>query len=516
MKRIYIIIVLLAFTATSCKKSFLDLAPEDAYTDVNYYKTEAQFRSAIVTAYAPLRDVLLNDYFTSEMHSDNTVYQPIPSNRGTAYLERENISDFRNTSTNAYVAATWQHSYTGISRCNIVIERLKESSLTDAVKASIDGQAKFLRALNYFKLVRLFGGVPLFLKEVTTADDAFLARSSAEVVYNQIIADAKDAIAELPAPVFTGNKQTGVATKGAATMLLAEVYATQKKWNEAEALLLTLAPMGYQLNNNYADAFTVANKNSRESIFEIQFLEGTATGTTPNIIPTHFLPRAATNTALITGVAVTNNSTGGWNTPSKDLINSFEPGDKRLDISIGIVEGTYNGSDLFVYSANKSIVNYVPAAGKIGVPYIKKYLLNTFTTNTGSSVNFPIYRYADALLLLAEVQNEQSKSPLTALNAVRFRAGLLDVTSTDPEVLRPIIAHERRVELAFENHRWHDLVRSGKAIDVINAFGVTARAQMPFLAADAYVVDSHDLLFPIPQTDRGLNPALTQNPGYEP
>ncbi|MDQ7947507.1 MAG: RagB/SusD family nutrient uptake outer membrane protein, partial [Pedobacter sp.] len=216
----------------------------------------------------------------------------------------------------------------------------------------------------------------------------------------------------------------------------------------------------------------------------------------------------------VTGVAVTNNSTGGWNTPSTDLINTYEAGDKRLDASIGIVEGTYNGSDLFVYSAVKSIVGYVPAAGKIGVPYIKKYLLNTFTINTGSSVNFPIYRYADALLLLAEAQNEQGKAPLTALNAVRVRAGLTASNSADQGVLRTLIAHERRVELAFENHRWHDLVRSGNAISVINAFGVTARAQMPYLASDAYVVDSHDLLFPIPQGDRGLNPALTQNPGY--
>jgi hypothetical protein len=514
MKKIYIIIALLIFTATSCKKSFLDLAPEDSYTDETYFKTEAQFKSAVIAAYAPLRDVLLNDYFTSEMHSDNTVYQPIPSNRGTAYLERENISDFRNTSTNAYVAATWQHSYTSISRCNIVIERLKAASLSATATANIDGQAKFLRALNYFKLVRLYGGVPLFLKEVTKADDAFLARSTEAEVYTQIIADANDAIKELSNPVFTANKQTGEATKGAATMLLAEVFATQKKWAEAETLLNTLSAMGYVLNANYADAFTVVNKNSRESLFEVQYLEGTTTGTTPNLIPTQFLPRAATNTALVTGAAVANNGTGGWNTPSSDLINTFEAGDKRLDISIGIVEGTYNGSDLLVYSANKSILGYVPAAGKIGVPYIKKYVLNTFTGTTGSSVNFPIYRYSDALLLLAEAQNEQGKSPLAALNLVRVRAGLLPSTETDKTLLRTIISHERRVELAFENHRWHDLVRSGTAIAVINAFGVKIRTEQPFLASDAYVVDAHDLLFPLPQTDVGLNPALIQNPGY--
>lgn len=515
MKKIYILTLLMAASLLSCKKSFLELSPEDSYTDATYYKTEAQFRSAVIAAYAPLRDVLLNDYFTSEMHSDNTIYQAIPSNRGTAYLERENISDFKTTSTNAYSAATWQHSYTGISRANIVIERLKlATGISAAATANIDGQAKFIRALNYFKLVRLYGGVPLFLKEVTKADDAFLPRSSEAEVYAQIIADAKDAISELSNPVFTANKQTGEATKGAATILLAEVYMVQKKWNDAELLLNTLPAMGYQLNANYSDAFTIANKNSRESLFEVQYLEGTATGTTPNPLPFHFLPRAATNTALITGAAVANNATGGWNTPSSDLISTYEANDKRLDISIGIAEGSYNGSNLFVYSANKSVIGYVPAAGKIGVPYIKKYLLNTFTGTTGSSQNFPIYRYSDALLLLAEALNEQGKSPLTPLNAVRTRAGLPNTTSTDQNTLRTIIQHERRVELAFENHRWHDLQRWGNAVSVINAFGIKIRAELGYLSSDAYVIDNHHLLFPIPQTDVGLNPALTQNPGY--
>src|SRR3954470_21109636 len=130
MKKIYIIIVMLAISASACKKDFINLVPEDSYTDASFYKTPDQFKQAVVAAYAPLRDVLLNDYFTSEMHSDNTIYQPYPSNRGTAYLYREQISDFTNTPTNDYANAVWQHCYTGISRTNIVIERLAESDLT--------------------------------------------------------------------------------------------------------------------------------------------------------------------------------------------------------------------------------------------------------------------------------------------------------------------------------------------------------------------------------------------------
>jgi hypothetical protein len=512
MKKIYILIVMCALTAASCKKDFTDLVPESSYTDANFYKTEAQFKAAVVAAYAPLRDVIVNDYFTSEMRSDNTIYQPYLSNRGTSYTFRESISDFTNTPINDYVNAVWEHCYTGISRANIVIERLQTSDLSEDKRKPLDGQAKFLRAWYYFKLVRLYGGVPLFLKQVITAEGAFLPRSTEGQVYAQIIADTQDAINELDAPKFP---QIGDANKGSATMLLADVYVTQKKWPEAEAQLNTLAGMGYSLFTNYADAFLPANKNGKESIFEVQYLGGSVTGSTPNPLVFHFLPRSLT-TAVVTGILINNSSTGGWNTPTQDLISTYEANDKRLDASIGVAEGTYNASDLFTYSANKSIINYTPAAGKVGVPYIKKYLHLPIPANTGSNDDFPLYRYSDALLLLAEALNEQGKSSqaLTPLNTVRVRAGLVGTSTTDQVTLRNIILHERRVELAFENHRWHDLVRTGNAVQVMSAFGAKLKTQVNYLTPDAYNVTANKLLYPIPQPDVELNPALIQNPGY--
>ncbi|OQP47446.1 carbohydrate-binding protein SusD [Niastella yeongjuensis] len=515
MKRIELIITgFLLMGATACKKDFIEQTPVDAYTVNNFYKTEAQFQSAIVAAYAPLRDVLVNDYFTSEMHSDNTIYQPY-ADQGTAYSQRRNIADFTNTSTNAYANATWQHSYTGISRCNTIIESLPflETISSDSVRKSIDGQAKFLRALNYYKLVQLYGAVPLFLKVITKADDAFIPRTAVDTVYQQIIADAKDAIDELALPKFA---PPGTATKGAATMLLADVYSQQKRWSEVEALLNTLPAMGYSLYANYGDAFLPANNTGKESIFAIQFFGGTATGTTPNATTLHFIPRSK-NTGLLTGIdKLDNTGSGGWNTPSSDLIAAYEPNDARLDSSIGIIEGTYDGSYYMTYSAVKSIVNYKPAAGKIGIPYIKKYLHSPLPASTGSSDDFPIYRYSEALLLLAEALNEQGKSAdaLVPLNKVRTRAGITTTTTTDQAQLRNIIWHERRVELAFENHRWEDLLRSGKtnALAVINAFGVKIRQEVSYLPTDSHVVNEHNLLFPIPQGDLDLNKLLEPNP----
>jgi hypothetical protein len=512
MKRIYTLMGLVLLTAASCKKSFIDLAPKSSYSDQNYYQTDAQFGQATTAAYAGLRDVVTTDYLFSEMRSDNTIYQSFLTNRGTAYTDREKLSDFMDPSTDSYTATEWTNLYLVISRANIVISRLKTAlGIPDASVKSYDGQCKFLRALMYFKLVRLFGGVPLFVKEVTTPDEAFLPRSSADDVYKQIIADATDAINELPVP--TKFPQTGAATKGAATVLLADVYVTQKRWVEAETLLNTLSTMGYGLNANYADAFLPANKNNKESLFEVQFLDGTLTGATPNPLCFYFLPRSK-NTSLITTLAIDNTTTGGWNTPSQDLMSNYEAGDKRLDASIGITEGTYDGSSYFTYSAVKSAVNYAgPPAGKTAVPYIKKYE-HTPAYITGSADDFPIYRYAEALLLLAEAQNEQGKSPLIALNTVRARAGLAAVTSADQSSLRNTILHERRIELAFENKRWHDLTRTGNALTVMNAFGVKLKTQISYISPDSYIVTNDKLLYPLPQAEVGLNTQLTQNPGY--
>ena len=510
MKKI-LALLLVSSLAISCKDDFLKLTPRDSVSPGNFFQTESQFRQAVNAAYTPMRSLLDNDYFTGETRSDNTHYEFAPGNRGTAMVQRENIADFLDDPTNAYTNAVYYHCYSSISKANVVIERLPASTVAEPAKNLLDGEAKFLRAWNYFRLVRYFGGVPLYLTEVKTADEAFLPRATVEQVYTQIISDATDAIAKLPVPAKF--PQSGTATKGSATMLLAEVYIVQKKWAEAETLLNTLPQMGYQLLQNYADVFSTAHKNSRESIFEVQFLEGLQGGQQSNFVY-QFLPRTQ-NTSLITGVVTNNTGGGGWNTPTQDLINSYEPDDKRLDASIGIAEGTYNTSSHLSISAKKSVVGYTPAAGKIGVPYIKK-VLNSHANPNNTNDNWPIYRYAEALLLLAEAQNEQGKTneAMDNLNQVRVRAGLIRTKDASQSALRDIIMHERRVELAFENKRWLDLVRTGKAITVMNAYGVWAKTKYTYLPADSYNVTQNRVLFPIPQAEREINPQLTQNPGY--
>lgn len=512
MKKIYFITAVLMIAGSSCDDSFIDLSPEGQQSSASFFQTEPQLRQAVIAAYVPLRNLMENDYFLAEMRSDNTHYERSVT-RGTAYEMRDNIADFANDASNNYVYNVYKSCYNGISRANIVIERLETADISEEGRNEIEGQAKFLRAFFYFKLVRHFGGVPLYLTEVATAEEAFLPRSSEEEVYAQIISDVTDAIVKLEPP--GAFPQSGAATKGAATMLLAEIRMTRQEYDEAETLLITLPSMGYQLLPDYASVFSTANKNSHESIFEVQFMQGTQGEQQSNFIYL-FLPRSR-NTQIITGVATNNSGFGGYNNPTPDLINAYEPGDKRKDASIAIAEGTYDGSGFLNISALKSIEGYTPPASpKVGVPFIKKYL-NPHTDVNNTDDNWPVYRYADALLLLAEALNEQGKSAeaLVHLNQVRDRAfgvGVSPIVTTDQTALREILENERRVELAFENHRWHDLVRTGKAIEVMTAYGEEIKQRYDYLRPDSYTITPAKLLYPIPVFEIEINPDLTQNP----
>lgn len=495
----------------SCN-NYLDLIPEDQISGASFFSNEAEFRQALYAAYNPLR-IAGPDYILGEMRSDNTHYEYNPGDRGTARVMLENIPDFLDDASNDYSRQIYTANYSGISRANIVIDRIQaNTSLAAAVKADIEGQARFLRAFYYFKLVRYFGGVPLYLNEIAKGEDAFRPRASAEEVYAQILTDAQFAVDNLQPPAAF--PQSGLATKGSAALLLADVLATLKRYSEAKPLLQSLAGMGYDLLPEYADVFSTSNKNSEESIFEVQFMEDLQNGMNSNFIYT-FLPRC-TNTALITGVGTNNTSSGGWNTPTRDLIEAYEPNDERLDASIGVAEGTYNASNHMALSAYKSIVGYVPAEGKVGVPFIKKYLNpHANVGNTGD--NWPVYRYAEALLLLAEVHNElgETDDARGYLNKVRLRAGLGESPASEQAGLREAILKERRVELAFENKRWLDLVRTGTAISVMRNYAVRIKQEHPYLGANTYQIAEFRLLFPIPKSEVDLNPSeMVQNPGY--
>lgn len=512
MKTLKYMLVFAAATLllASCKKSFLELYPEGQMNEEIFFKTTADFEQALTGAYGPLRDVANIAFYTDEMRSDNTEYDYNAKDRGGAGYEQ--LADFLDDANNGVTATRWQADYNGISRTNVILDRLQTITFTmsDSDKNQITGEAKALRAHYYFDLVKHYGGVPLYLHEVKTQGTAFQPRVSADSVYLQIISDLSDAAKLLAPPSFP---QTGRITKGMAETELALVHMTQKDYTDAIPLLKDVTGMGYQLLGNYAAVFDPNNKNNRESIFEIQYMAGDQAQQSTFIY--YFIP-VTPETKNILGIAY-NNSHGGWNIPTQNLIDAYEPGDKRLDASIGVIDGHYNANTDYIPDSIVSIVGFTGApAGETAKLFAKKYLHPPYQEVFNTNDNWPVYRYSGALLLLAEALNETgaSSEALPYLNQVRHRAGLSDVTVTDQSLLRVKIAHERRVELALENHRWADLVRTAQAIPIMTAFGVHQKAIHGYLLPNSYHVTQDRLIYPIPFREIQVNSELTQNPGY--
>lgn len=464
-KYIYIFLVIIVTGFAGCKKDYLKLQPTDTQNAANFFKTADQFKQAINGAYAPLQGLYNGSFWMlAEMRSDNTSYEYDPYDRSGT--QKEEIDEFREINNNEYVEAFFNAGYTGIGRCNVIIGRLPAANLGATVADPIAGQALFLRAFNYFNLVRMFGSVPLVLTEVQSVGDAYNIAKKAPVdaIYASIIADATAAIAKLPVK-YASDADKGRVTKGTAETMLAEVYMTQHKFDLAIPLLRTvIASNNYSLNANYADNFDITKKNGPESIFEIQYMEG------PNGLGSDFIDQFIPwdyYDSNVTGFEIQNGALNGWNIPTHDLMNAYEDGDNRRDASVIAFTSAEFGNDL---------------------PFIKKY--QSIAAVQGITANdFPVYRYADVYLMLAESLNEQGfaggSDAFKYLNQVRERAGLADKTVANEdaalsvpnqEAFRAAIAHERQIELAFENHRWFDLLRTGKAMQVMTAHAASERA----------------------------------------
>lgn len=507
-KYLFIAAVLLIF-GQSCSSEFLELTPESSVTTGNFYQTQNHFEQALTGVYSSLRSAKgsVASWVMGEMRSDNTFYEYNNQNRGTGLLEREDTDGFLDNYTSTYISDKYNSCYIGIARANQILASIENIDLSEDFKASTIAQAKFIRALLYFDLVRYFGGVPLHLHAVSGAEEAYLARSSVQEVYQAIEADLQDAIRQLPVVSFP---QSGRVTKGAAQTLLGDVYITQGKFAQAEPVLKEVTQMDYGLMADYADAFDINSKNSKESIFEIQYQEGNQGQQSDFLYP--FLPLSS-DVSLITGITSQNRNAGGWNVPTEDLLSAYEPNDQRLEASVAIAEGT-GPVGAMVIEEVKGPRGYSTPSGKRSYAFIKKYL-HPHSIQNNTDNNFPVYRYSDVLLLLAESLNEQGKSneALEYLNPVRERAGLHPVELVDQNQLREIILHERRIEFAFENKRWLDLVRTGKAVEVMSKHGEELKAEFQHLNTLSYRVTPEKLIYPIPQREILIG-NLTQNPGY--
>ncbi len=482
---------------TSCQDNLLDIVPETSLSSVTFFKTEADFQQAVNGAYVPLRSIV-NDraWLLGEMHSDNTYYARNILFGATE--QQEDIADFaipvsEGITTNTHVLNQYRLDYQIIARTNQVLNVIDEVAFDADSKNNLRGQAMFLRGYAYFELVRYFGSVPLHLTPVTVRQEAALPLAPEEEIYAQIIKDVSEATTLLPPK---SQQEAGRATSGAAKTLLANVYIAQKKWAEAETLLREVVNSNeYMLIPDYADVFSTStgNKNNAESVFEVQFQEGAA-GLNGDFLY-RFMPRPISPEELVTITGTSNPQPldgEGNNIPTPDIIAAYEEGDLREDVSVGYIELSGSFRDDKVY------------------PYIKKFA-KPHSLHNNHGMNWPVYRYSEVLLFLAEALMEQGKDgeAIPYLNQVRTRAGLADFQGGD---LREAIYHERRVELSFENKRWFDLVRTGRAVEVITAYGnrIKANPQDYYYPADAEprsnAFTNISLYYALPADEAALSP----------
>ena len=396
------------------------------------------------------------------------------------------IDLFTTNSLNGNVERNWSRLYTSIGKLNETIDKVSKATdvaLPPERRNQILGEARALRAINYFELVRLWGDVPLILQPIVTTntktifESVAIPRSPVAVVYDSIIVDLEYALTNVRNVSEVPSKQ--IISKGIVNTMLAKVYATIEPhdWDKVNQYCDAVIADGYTLLPDYDFLFDGQHKNSSESIWEITY-EGWGSGTYGLWIKDMYIG-------------------GGWpkfNTPSHDLVRAFEAegDDVRFNSSIQWVD--YSGQWVDPYWP----MNNLPLINKV---------------RGGDISNFIIYRFADILLLKAEAltelnQLDDASGAQFYLNKIRNRVGLANTTATTQADLRLAIEKERQLELAFEGYRWFDLQRTGRALAVMQ------NAKKANNEPLNYPIQQFRLLYPVPQNEIDRNPRLTQNPGY--
>jgi starch-binding outer membrane protein, SusD/RagB family len=409
------------------------------------------------------------------------------------------IDNFTTTSTNKFCETIWSGHYNGVGAANQALGQLAKSTLIQPTQLKIyQAEVKFLRGYLYFNLVRMFGDVPLVLRVPTDLIDAgndpsFVTRAPKAVVYDSIARDLQFAIDNLP---VRAQAIAGHVTKGAAQTLLAKVYLYQKQWAKSQALTdAVIASNQYSLVSDYATIWRQAGDNSIESIFEIESGKfNNANFQVDNYVVSQG-PRVG-------GLGGWDDLGYGFNDPTPDLISTYEPNDRRKNATIIFIDnsGTHKGTVLWdgrripsSDSVQNLYYNY-----KAYTSVAKESFANPNDKNRPKNIH--ILRYADVLLMNAEAALQTgSGDPIGKVNLIRIRAGLPvkgSVTIDD-------VWKERRLEFAMEHDRFWDLVRQGRAGQVMRASGKTN-----------FVDGKHELL-PVPNSQIILSGnKLTQNPGY--
>ncbi|MES2277186.1 MAG: RagB/SusD family nutrient uptake outer membrane protein [Bacteroidota bacterium] len=512
MKKQLIITVCFAglmLMGTSCKKSFLDQKDPNAIALTADFRSPNDVLLAVNGIYQSLRssnNIGEDSGLWTDERSDDTGRNDNQSNAGEPFQ----FNNYSLIPSNTYLKSHWVSLYGTIARANVVLSNIDNVTFSDAsLKLQYTAEAKFLRALIYFHLVRLWGDVPLITKQPTTADDvaANTFREKQATVYTQIVADLTDVINNSPLPNLQSGANIGRVSKAAANALLGQVYLTMAttqdqanrtaNLNSAKTYLMNAYNMKTFATLStipYADVFDVSKKSTcPELIFQIVNKQGDAT---------YSSAIAANNQAKGETINSQKVASGSGGNVQHDLINEYETTDPRMAYSVKFANDPIV-KDWFITKFRDASA----AAGILGYG--------------GNDWN--LIRFADVILMLAEVNMylNDNATAITYLDMVRVRAGMptYAVSLTNPAystkfpTLKLAILHERRVELAFEHHRWFDLLRFFTTDELVAYF--KTKAQADFGAVQLSNFTTKDRYYPIPFDEYKLDPVkMYQNPGY--
>jgi hypothetical protein len=520
MKLKHYIILIFCTGLFACKK-VIDLYPQSNLNTGTYYSNLQEVRTALTGVYNGMQKTMSNEWQFTELRSDNSK-QGSPGSTASTNRELSDLDMFTPATTHPAIYTYWLASYNNIRNANIVLQRLgvvydpTAGNITfnpitipieETDRKQLAGEAMFIRAYHYFNLVRLFGGVFLVHEPVSAEVGKTMNRVTVTDIYKLIEADLKTAAVSMSSLKYTqvvstdaGKATLGRATSWAAKGLLGKVYLTLGRKAEAITQLQdVISNGGYSLQTTYPSVFSTSNEMNSEILFAVRYKAG-GLG-----LGSHFGNSFA---PIGTGSTIINGDGDGLNYPSNDL-DTAATGDIRRSTLIA-VNGTGSDSKL----------------------YVKKYLFPVTQADDGES-DWPVLRYPDILLMMAEAQG-YSPASIDLINSVRPRAGVslyTTATITNVAEFEKALSNERRIEFAFENQRWFDLLRFNTTMTTI-----TAVQTMKDHFADEYynhyrlyvapaptlnelytnVSINNRLLLPIPQREIDTNTQLViqQNVGY--
>ena len=487
MKKIfYIPMVIVGLLFASCD---LGMQPISEVGDGAFYQNSEEINSAVIACYNGLQAPMRYEWMITELRSDNSRLHTAATTSADRTMQLD-FDQSRISATSEHVYNYWKAVYHNIARCNIVLMHL-DVVTDDVLKKQYEAEARFIRAYHYFNLVRLYGPVFIVDKRLDAVSAQNYSRSTIDEVYEFLMQDLTFAIDNLPLSYDEAEK--GRITSWAAKALLAKVRMTIGLFDtETKELLKDIIEQGgFSLQPTYAAVFDINNELNDEILFTIRYTSGGIGLGSP--FGNWFAP-------LQSGAAVINGGGSGYNYPTDDLVSSYSSQDSRRDITLAL--------------------DYTNEQGKVvDRRYVKKFLSPVTLVNDGDK-DWPILRYADVLLMYAEVMNELEGPgvALTYINQTRARAGLAALSSSqiaNKHQMRMAIEKERRLEFAYENQRWFDLIRTNRVIEVMQAHWNTENYYASIIEeTGALVLNENLILLPIPQKEIDINQSITQNMGY--